>query len=148
MDAPTIVAKGMNLIAQKIKEIAKEHNIPIVEDKPLAQALYKAVEVDQQIPDQLFHAVAQVLAYIYQMKNKTIKRRRKVIWHHHYRYKSTRRPVTQRCDGIGKSGDILLAIAVMAVLGVMIIPLPPFILDILLATNITMSIVLLMVSLY
>ncbi len=77
MDAPTVVAKGMNLIAQKIKEIASEYNIPIVEDKPLAQALYKSVEIDQQIPEQLFQAVAQVLAYIYQMKNRKINQRAK-----------------------------------------------------------------------
>ncbi len=68
MSAPKVVAKGRDLIAQKIKEIAAEHNIPIVEDKPLAQLLYKTVEIDEQIPSDLFKAVAQILAYIYQMK--------------------------------------------------------------------------------
>ncbi len=68
MTAPKVVAKGKDLIAQKIKEIAIEHNVPIVEDKPLALLLYKTVEIDEQIPPDLFKAVAQILAYIYQMK--------------------------------------------------------------------------------
>lgn len=68
MSAPKVLAKGKDLIAQKIKEIAAEHNIPIVEDKPLAQLLFKTVDVDEQIPPDLFKAVAQILAYIYQMK--------------------------------------------------------------------------------
>ncbi len=71
MNAPKVVAKGMNLIAERIKEIAKEHKIPIVEDKPLAQALYKMVEVDEEIPPQLYKAVARVLAYVYQLKKKS-----------------------------------------------------------------------------
>jgi flagellar biosynthetic protein FlhB len=71
MDAPKVVAKGADLIAQKIKDIAKEHGIPIVEDKPLARALYKSVEIGQAIPEKLFQAVAQLLAYIYKMKHTT-----------------------------------------------------------------------------
>jgi flagellar biosynthesis protein FlhB len=70
MTSPKLVAKGADLIAQKIREIAREHHIPIVEDKPLAQALYKNVEVGEEIPEKLFHAVAQVLAYIYRMRDK------------------------------------------------------------------------------
>jgi flagellar biosynthesis protein FlhB len=69
MGAPIVVAKGMNLIAQKIKEIAKEHDIPIMEDKPLARALYKSVDIGEQISEHLFKAVAEILAYIYQMRN-------------------------------------------------------------------------------
>jgi flagellar biosynthesis protein FlhB len=68
MSAPTVVAKGADLIALRIKSIAVEHDIPIVEDKPLAQILYKSVEVGDQVPQKLFQAVAQVLAYIYRMK--------------------------------------------------------------------------------
>jgi len=70
MDAPTVVAKGANKVAEKIKAIAKEHNIPIIEDKPLAQALYKAVEVGQAIPGDLYETVATILAHVYRMKNK------------------------------------------------------------------------------
>ncbi len=71
MNAPKVVAKGMNLIAEKIKEIAMKHKIPIVEDKPLAHALYKMVDVDEEIPPQLYKAVAKVLAYVYQLKKKS-----------------------------------------------------------------------------
>jgi flagellar biosynthetic protein FlhB len=70
MVAPKVVAKGMDLIALKIKEIAKAHNVPIVEDRPLAQALYKNVEIGEGIPEKLFQAVAQILAYIYRLKRK------------------------------------------------------------------------------
>ncbi len=68
MRAPTVLAKGADLIALKIKEIAAAHAIPVVEDRPLAQALYKSVDVGQEIPEKLFQAVAQLLAYIYRLK--------------------------------------------------------------------------------
>lgn len=69
---PMVVAKGMDNLAQKIKEIARENDVPIVENKPLAQALYKQVDVDQHIPDELFGAVAEVLAYVYKANNKKL----------------------------------------------------------------------------
>ena len=67
--APIVLAKGSGDIAMKIREIAKEHRIPIVEDKPLARVLNKTVEIGQQIPDNLFKAVAEILAYVYQLKS-------------------------------------------------------------------------------
>lgn len=70
MEAPEVVAKGASRVAEKIKEIARQHGIPIIEDKPLAQALYKAVEVGQSIPPELFEATATVLAHVYRLKNK------------------------------------------------------------------------------
>jgi flagellar biosynthetic protein FlhB len=68
MAAPVCVAKGQRLIAQQIKELARQHGVPLVENKPLAQALYRAVEVDQAIPRELYKAVAEVLAFIYRLK--------------------------------------------------------------------------------
>ena len=70
MGAPKVMAKGKNHMAQRIKEIAKENNIPIVENKPLARMLYKSVEVGEEIPETLFKAVAEVLAYVYKLKNR------------------------------------------------------------------------------
>jgi flagellar biosynthesis protein FlhB len=67
--APMVVAKGKNYLARRIREIATEHNVPIVENQPLAQALYKAVEVGQEIPAHLYRAVAEILAYIYRLMN-------------------------------------------------------------------------------
>lgn len=73
MVAPVVVAKGRNLIAQKIKELARWHDVPIVENPPLAQALYKAAEVGQLIPPKLYAAVAEILAFLYraQMRMQT-----------------------------------------------------------------------------
>ncbi len=68
MRAPRVVAKGADLVALKIREIAAANNVPIVEDKPLAQALFRSVEIGQDIPEKLFQAVAQLLAYIYRVK--------------------------------------------------------------------------------
>jgi flagellar biosynthetic protein FlhB len=68
MQAPAVVAKGADLIAQRIREIAREHDIPIVEDRPLAWALYRTVEIGEQIPEKLFQAVAQLLATIYRLR--------------------------------------------------------------------------------
>ena len=67
MAAPTVVAKGQNLLAQQIKELARWEGIPIVENPPLAQSLYRTVEVGQAIPEALYAAVAEVLAYVYRM---------------------------------------------------------------------------------
>ena len=72
MMAPRVVAKGQNLIALKIKQIAEENAVPIVEDPPLARALYKSVDINQEIPETFFQAVAEVLAYVYKMKNRAV----------------------------------------------------------------------------
>ncbi len=68
-EAPLVLAKGKDLIAQKIKESARENKVTIVENKPLAQSLYKGVEIGQSIPIELYKAVAEVLAFVYSMKS-------------------------------------------------------------------------------
>ena len=68
MVAPTVVAKGSGHIAERIKETARNHQVPIIEDKPLAQALFKMVEIGEFIPAELYRAVAEVLAYVYRLK--------------------------------------------------------------------------------
>jgi flagellar biosynthesis protein FlhB len=70
MAAPIVVAKGAGVIAQRIRRLALEHNIPIIERKPLAQLLYKEVDIGKPIPTQSYAAVAEVLAYVYQLKGK------------------------------------------------------------------------------
>ena len=69
-DAPIVVAKGADYIAQRIKEIAKENSVEIVENKPLARMLYANVEVGEMVPPELYKAVAEVLAYVYHLKGK------------------------------------------------------------------------------
>jgi len=68
--APKVVAKGAGLIAEKIKEIAGKNKVPIVNNKPLARVLYKTVDVDEMVPTNLYKAVAEVLAFVYNMKIK------------------------------------------------------------------------------
>ncbi|MFS0688083.1 flagellar biosynthesis protein FlhB [Sporosarcina sp. 179-K 8C2 HS] len=70
MDAPVVIAKGADFVAQKIKLIAKEHNIVMVENRPLARALYDDVEIGGRIPDQFFKTVAEILAYVYRIQRK------------------------------------------------------------------------------
>lgn len=69
-EAPVVLAKGADYLAAKIKEIAKENNIEIVENKPLARMLYANVEVGKAIPPELYQAVAEILAFVYHLKNK------------------------------------------------------------------------------
>jgi flagellar biosynthetic protein FlhB len=68
MIAPLVLAKGAGHVAQRIKEIAAQNKISMVEDKPLAQALFKMVEIGDYIPAELYRAVAEVLAYVYRLK--------------------------------------------------------------------------------
>jgi flagellar biosynthetic protein FlhB len=68
--APTVVAKGADLMAKTIRELAKKHNVPIVENPPLARTLYKSVDMGQMIPAELFRAVAELLAHVYRQRDR------------------------------------------------------------------------------
>lgn len=70
MDAPRVIAKGTDFIAQKIKLIAKEHDVIMVENRPLARAMYDQVEIGDPVPEEFFKAVAEILAYVYRIKRK------------------------------------------------------------------------------
>jgi flagellar biosynthetic protein FlhB len=72
--APKVLAKGVDELARRIREIAEEHNIPLHEDRELARQLYKYCEVGDKIPAMFFHTVAQILAYVYQLKNSNAKK--------------------------------------------------------------------------
>lgn len=69
--APVVTAKGTDFLAAKIKEVAKEHHVEIVENKPLARMLYYNVDLDKEIPPELYKAVADILAYVYQLREHT-----------------------------------------------------------------------------
>jgi flagellar biosynthesis protein FlhB len=75
--SPIVVAKGVDELAQRIKKIAVENNVPLHEDRELARSLYKMCDIGDQIPAALFHAVAKVLAYIFNLKNK--KKRKSIV---------------------------------------------------------------------
>jgi len=72
MAAPVVVAKGAGLLAQRIRQLALENGVPLVENKPLAQALFREVEVGHPIPEDKYAAVAEVLAYVYQLQGKPL----------------------------------------------------------------------------
>ena len=76
MDSPMLIAKGTELIAKKIIDIAKEHNVPVIENPPVARALFKMVDINQSIPPELYKAVAEILMFVYKMKNPSNKRPR------------------------------------------------------------------------
>ena len=152
MGAPKVIAKGQDLIAQRIKQIARENNVPVVENKPLARALYAAVEVDQEIPYDLFQGVAQILAYIYSLKrDRAVGDQRgwepdmaKVMEAPAGGRQLQRRPRADDC----KQSDVLLAVAMAVILGVMIVPLPEIILDLLIIVNVAAALMVLLVSMY
>lgn len=74
MDAPRVVAKGARLMAERIKEMAREYDIPVMENKPLARAIYESTPVGSQVPGTLFTAVAELLAFVYQMQGKLVQK--------------------------------------------------------------------------
>lgn len=69
-EAPKVVAKGADLVALKIKEVAKKNDVPIMENKPLARMIYEQVDIDREIPQEMYQAVAEILAMVYKLKNK------------------------------------------------------------------------------
>jgi flagellar biosynthesis protein FlhB len=71
MSAPKVIAKGAGVIAQKIRELARQHRVPIVENKPLARTLFKEIDIGGFVPRELYKAVAQVLSYVYRLKGRT-----------------------------------------------------------------------------
>jgi flagellar biosynthetic protein FlhB len=70
MAAPICVAKGVDALALRIREVAEKHDVPIVENPPLARALHASVEVDQAIPAEHFKAVAQIIGYVMRLNKK------------------------------------------------------------------------------
>ena len=70
MNAPKVVAKGLDEVALRIKALAIKHDIVIVENPPIAQSLYKKAQIDKEIPAELYEAVAKILSYVYNLKNK------------------------------------------------------------------------------
>jgi flagellar biosynthetic protein FlhB len=74
MAAPICVAKGADLIAQRIRELAEENGVPLVANPPLARALFSTVEIDQPVPPQHFKAVAEVIGFVWRLKGKKVER--------------------------------------------------------------------------
>ncbi len=78
MESPMLVAKGTELFAHKIKEIAREHNIPVIENPPVARALFRLVDINRQIPPDLYKAIAEILIFVYKLKKTTNQEQEKI----------------------------------------------------------------------
>ena len=68
MGAPRVVAKGADLLAMRIRDLARDHGVPVLQAPPLARALYFTTDLEQQVPEELYHAVAQVIAYVFSLE--------------------------------------------------------------------------------
>ena len=130
--APVVVAKGQDLVALRIREIAREHGVLVVPDPPLARALHGTVEIGQMIPEELFQAVAELLAYVYRVAG------------------GRRREHERRCmkTSAGRHADLVAAGAVVLVVVMMIVPLPPFLLDLVITLNISAALMIVIATLY
>src|SRR6185312_12238639 len=120
MGAPRVVAKGAGEIAARIRELGREHHVPLLEAPPLARALYRHVDLDREIPGPLYNAVAEVLVWAMRLKRNWFKDPRMKIL----------------------TGPIFI----MLVMAMLILPLPPFALDFFFTFNIALSVMVLLVS--
>ena len=119
MGAPRVVAKGAEGFAQRIKDLARQHGVPIMERRSLARALFRSVPVGQEIPATLYRAIAEVLAYVYGFMGRVL-----------------------------AGGELVIPLTFVVVVIVMIIPLPTVLLDLLLTVNIAVSLIILLVAMY
>src|SRR5690606_34340150 len=133
MSAPVVVAKGKGFLAQRIKAIAREHGVPMVEHVPLAQALYKHVEIGQAIPANLFEAVAEVLAHLIRLRQLPLTRSHMA---------------TSHAIPLPRSSHLFAPAAAISVVLLMVLPLPPLLLDVLLSIDIGLAVVLLLTAVY
>ena len=157
MAAPLVVAKGKNYLALRIRQMAVEHQVPIVENPPLAQALYKSADVGQEIPPHLYRAVAEILAYIFKlMHGRQVDGAAARVPTPRRSHPLAPRPRrSSRCQAAAPRASLganwrefAVPLAVLGIVLAMITPLPPFLLDLLISANIMLSVMVLMVSLY
>ena len=132
--APLVVAKGAGENAQRIKEIARLAAVPIMENKPLARALFKSVEVGEQLPRQFYRAIAEVLAAIMRAEARRDQRRSRLM--------ASAAPQTKFIS----ASEIALPATAMLVLAGMVAPVGPTVLDVMLSLSIALSITVLVVS--
>ena len=146
MRAPVVVAKGTDLLAARIREIAAENGVPLVEAPPLARALYRSVELGHEVPAALYVTVAQVLTYVYQLKAAMARGAKPPPAAGHSTESNlmadTNNEFHDRASlmrmGIG------VPIGLISILAMMILPLPPVVLDVLFTFNIALSLVIVM----
>ena len=139
LSAPVVVAKGRNLLAAEIKQVARWHGIPLVENPPLAHTLYRAVEIGQSIPPKLYQVVAEVLAAIYRVQAQVSGARPEEA--------GMAAVIEGAVPGRNSTADWIVPIAAVGMVFIMLVPVPAFLLDLLLATSITASVLVLLAAL-
>src|SRR5262249_16676476 len=144
MAAPVVVAKGCNLIAQQIKQVALWHGIPLVENPPLAQVLYRAVEIGQSIPPKLFAVVAEILAAIYRAQSRAAA----AVANPGGRSWPMAEIVKPAAGEKGSAVEWIIPAAAVSMVFVMLVPLPALLLDLLLAISITAAVRVLLSALH
>ncbi len=112
--APEVVAKGKDLIAAQIRRVAEEHDVPVIADPPLARALHASVEIGQVIPEELYAAVARVLAFVYRLAGAPAQGR------------VVNSPGVRR---LLRHTDLLAAVSVVLVVTMLVVPLPSALLE-------------------
>ena len=130
--APIVVAKGVDNLAFKIREAAKDAGVMIVPDPPLARTLYANVEIGRQIPEDLFHAVAQLLAYVYRVAGLA----------------EGHRSMNNVLSKLGKHADLAAAGGIVLIVAMLIIPLPPLLLDFFITLNISAALMIVVATMY
>ena len=153
MPAPLVVSKGQNLLAQQIKALGAEHGIPILENKPLAQALYKTVEVGEAIPSTLYQAVADILVIVFraqaEVRKQEAMRRNRNASGELVSVMTAPKTVTKGngfLKMLGASGEWVVPVAAVAMVFVMLVPMPSFLLDLMLTVSITASVLVLLTA--
>ncbi len=163
--APVVVAKGTRLIAAQIRELASQHGVALLEAPPLARALYHHVELDREIPVALYAAVAEVLAWVYQLRNwrqgsgtlpqapQDLRVPPELDPQHGSEQALVPRLMNSFLDflkthGSGHARLMAGPVLILMVLAMMILPLPPFILDLLFSFNISLSVMILLVAMF
>ena len=144
MAAPVVVAKGRNLLAAQIKEIARWENIPMVENPPLAHVLYRTVEVGQSVPPKLYTVIAEILAAIYRAQARATQ----LPLRGGSSLMAALPPTTAAAPAReARCVEWIVPIAAVSLVFVMLVPLPAILLDLLLATSITASVLVLLSAL-
>ncbi len=137
MTAPVIIAKGADLVAMKIREIARKHEIPIIENPPVARLLHK-LDIGENIPEDLFKVVAEILAHVYSSE-----RQDELM-----ELTNIQNTLPAWIKAAFRRSDIVAALGLVSILMIMIIPLPSIMLDLFLSMNITIALLILIISLY
>ena len=146
MAAPVVVAKGQGLIAEQIKRKAREYGIPLIENIPLAHALI-TIDLGAAIPATMYKAVAEVLAFVYRVRRRGTAAASQGAAHMTAETAPTNSLVPKGILSALQHGEVMLALATVVIIGMMVIPLPAWVIDLLITFSLSISITVLLIAL-